>query len=331
MVKKKPGDFLLDTRVSESTHVNVATLNLQQWQVFMSDFNSSFFFCHSLRSSNNKSLWCMAVSFVRQRCQKPFLKCHQSTTKKHLHYLPWYLDPLYLEFCVVLNQWNKQPQTSQPLESCCLPKGDVGEAEAAAVQATLPFRPDQRSFGDGMKFWARTTVGYGWMFSFSTSMSCLLLFFLFSPDELVGGCRFWQFSMAIVAFFFVFWTVGWFPGMKEDVSFVLVFPLFDAMNFRLCFAETSMLLYMIDQEKKQQVWIMMLSLVPCTHTRKGSTFFKISRQSLNAISYWIATLGATCQKMPWKTCLSEEEQARGKTWTEEDWSRIRPGWNRWHG
>lgn len=216
MVKKKPGDFLLDTRVSESTHVNVATLNLQQWQVFMSDFNSSFFFCHSLRSSNNKSLWCMAVSFVRQRCQKPFLKCHQSTTKKHLHYLPWYLDPLYLEFCVVLNQLNKQPQTSQPLESCCLPKGDVGEAEAAAVQATLPFRPDQRSFGVGMKFWARTTVGYGWMFSFSTSMSCLLLFFFVFP----WWVGWWLSLLAIfngyrcVFFFCVLngWLVSWNEG-----------------------------------------------------------------------------------------------------------------------
>ena len=155
-------------------------------------------------------------------------------------------------------------------------------------------------------------------------MSCRLLFLYFCFPLWVGW---WQSFLAIfngyVCFLFMFWvSVGWFPGMKEEVSFVLVFPPFWC-NECQALLRRNINAFVYDRSGKETTNVDNDTITSSVH--------KISIQSLNVISYLIATLAVPCQKMPWKTCLSEEEQARGKTWTDEDWSRIRPGWNCWHG
>ena len=49
----------------------------------MSDFNSSFCFCHSLQSLRNKSLWCMVDFFARPRHVHHLKKMVETTCGKN--------------------------------------------------------------------------------------------------------------------------------------------------------------------------------------------------------------------------------------------------------
>ena len=133
----------------------------------MSDFNSSFCFCRSSQSSRNRSLWCTGAFSARRRrlgylgsgrraevhirryhALNPGCSCLGFTSQTVHSVDVWWMFHM---------NWTRASQDVG---------GDVGEAQAAALQAALSNDPDQGA-------WSEMGFGSGWL-SFVTiwDMEC---------------------------------------------------------------------------------------------------------------------------------------------------------------
>lgn len=122
--KKKPEISFLDKRVSESTHVNAVLL--AGWQSLLEPtyisssgrylwaistaLSSSATLCGH-RTTNLCGAW-RSLSYARGAKNHSW-NVTKSTTKKHLHYIPWYLDTLYIGIWGVF--WSSETNSPQDI------------------------------------------------------------------------------------------------------------------------------------------------------------------------------------------------------------------------
>jgi hypothetical protein len=110
----------------------------------MSDFNSSFCFCRSSQSLRNRSLWCTGAFSARprrlgsrRRAEVHIRRCHARNPRLFMFGIQIPSCPFRL--VCGFPKWTGPKRAPQDVG------GDVGEAQAAALQAALSNDPDQRA------------------------------------------------------------------------------------------------------------------------------------------------------------------------------------------